>query len=443
MKIKRKFFEIALCVGVVFLIPPVAGFSVSGQRQHPNVTPTPTPQGVSSPTPDPKLQYEIDKLKEETKGLKISNDALGIRDKWLTAWLTALGGIVVTLLAAIVGYLLNRTQRAKLDQDVEFAAQTHALETQKMAQDLQLSKLTTELENLKLRQDKRLAREKQLLEVFHDLGGDKPTIRIGAVATLVQRLTTLRAKIERSEAHRQSADAVRGNIDGDGIIEWEERVELPMIVSVLISATKHEPNIDIQKYIADGVAKGLGAIKADGEALPDESPLRKYDFQGAQLQNAWWKQIDARGVDFYKANLSRAGMRGAFLSGAILKNTDLTSATLSGADLTKADLQGADLRGTKLKGTIFRETKIGKARIKRSEFDQAVKDETTDVKDVIWDETEPPLPESTAKPIIEGSPDSPHSSAQTLEFGEGKQLLRLVIESSGMRKDTDVSTRRD
>jgi Pentapeptide repeats (8 copies) len=88
--------------------------------------------------------------------------------------------------------------------------------------------------------------------------------------------------------------------------------------------------------------------------------------EGARLENAWWKRVDARGVDFYKASLVRAGLRQAFLSGAVLKKADLSNATLvdaqlDGADLTDADLRGANLRGANLAGAILKGAKLDRA----------------------------------------------------------------------------------
>jgi uncharacterized protein YjbI with pentapeptide repeats len=318
-----------------------------------------------------KLREETSKLREETTSLRITNESISAATKWWTTWLTAMGGIIIALLVPIVAAWLNRTQKTKLLQDKEHARESHNL------------------------------------ELFRDLGNDEPRIRIGAVAVLVQKLDKM---IE---------DEKNGDYE-DGDIR-----DLPMIVSVLISATKHEDKEEIQKYIADGLATALGAIVEAGKKPEGESPLKPYDFQGARLQNAWWKRIDARGVDFYKANLSRAGLREAFLSKAVLKHStlteavlikahldeaslqraqlqkakfndailngadlseaDLREANLDGADLSGANLEEADLRGATLTGSIFnKKTKLARAKINKAE--EAYLKGKTDISEVIWDD---------------------------------------------------------
>ncbi|HET6893184.1 MAG TPA: pentapeptide repeat-containing protein [Pyrinomonadaceae bacterium] len=260
-----------------------------------------------------KLQVEIDKLKEEAAGLRTTNETLGWWTKILTAWLAAVGSIIAAGIIAYVGRSLNRTQRGKLEQD------------------------------------KALEKEKHILEVFQNLGDEKDRVRIGAVAILVQRLLKIQ------EAENAST---------------EDKHELPTIVSVLISASKHEEKVEIQKYIADGLAKSLGAFVPDGQSTPQngESPLKQYDFQGAKLENAWWRRIDAREVDFYGAHLARAGLREAFLSGTILKNANLSSTTLIQADLTNANLQGADLTGARLNKAKLKGADLRKANLQHADL---------------------------------------------------------------------------
>src|SRR5207253_1683619 len=95
--------------------------------------------------------------------------------------------------------------------------------------------------------------------------------------------------------------------------------ERPTIVNVLIAMTKFESEVAIQKYVADSLARALGAIvPPDAEGPSGASPLKAFDFQGAKLQGAWWKRIDARDIDFYAAHLRHAGLRGAFLADSVL-----------------------------------------------------------------------------------------------------------------------------
>lgn len=285
-----------------------------------------------------KVNEEILKLKQETKGLQSANDSIDSRFKWLTGWLTAAGSIIVALFLYLAGRSLNITQKDKLIQDKEQGRETH------------------------------------LLEVFNDLGDKEPRIRIGAAAILIQRLKRLREKENRQREQHDDIDSA-------------EMHELDMIVGVLISVTKHEEKDQIQKYIADGLADSLDAIFGDAEfkngkpvkAPSDdgESPLKKYDFQGAKLENAWWKHIDARGVDFYGAHLERIGLRESFLSGAKLRKTNLKGATLEFAQLDKheklgeADLQDAQLQRAKLRGANLKGANLKKANLAEADLTEA------------------------------------------------------------------------
>jgi pentapeptide repeat protein len=253
-----------------------------------------------------KLRAEVDKITEESRGLRETNEALGASTRRMTAWAGALGGATVTLLVALAGFVLNRTQREKLVQDAE------------------------------------QAREKHLLDIFRGLGDDKPRIRTGAIAVLVQRIRQIRSSESRPEDTR----------------------ELPTIIGALAVATWHEDNVQIQKYLADGLAESLGALVPPGsEPQTAESPLRVASFQRAKLTNAMWQRIDARGVDFYGATLTRVSLRAAFLSGAVLKKADLGDSTLEDArldganleeaNLSRARLARADLRNAKLRGAVL------------------------------------------------------------------------------------------
>jgi hypothetical protein len=274
-----------------------------------------------------KLKAELDKLKAEADGLRISNEALGAWTKFLTAWLAAIGSIIAGLLIWLLGRSLNKTQKEKLEQEMEIEAGRF-----------------------------KQGHEKHNLEVFQALGNEEPRVRVGAVAVLVQRIAALQAKQTSTPAEKEERD---------------------MLVSVLVSGTKYEDEVEVQKYIADGLADSLQAIVPSGQKPTSAvSPLKSYDFQGAKLGNAWWKRIDARGVDFYKAHLARAGLREAFLSDAVLKDADLTDATLVKAQLDGANLQGAQLtearlKGANLKGANLKEANLDRADLSDAELDAA------------------------------------------------------------------------
>jgi len=305
-----------------------------------------------------KLKAEMLKLNEETKKLKSFNQ--NIRE-----WATAIGSIIGGIIILFVGFLLKRTfyrtQKDKMEQDKRLAQEKHVLEQSKM------------------RQDREFAREQHLLDVFRELGSTEPRIRIGAASVLIQRLKKLHDE----------------NNPTDHDITYEH--ERHTIASVLLAETKQEEEKEIQKYIADGLVKSLGAIVPDEKKGPDtmESPLKMYDldFQNAKLCNAWWKRIDAREVDFFGAGLVEASLREGFLQKAVFYNADLSKAILvkanlesanlqkatlkktnfSGANLKKADLRNVDLSNSIIDGADFREAKFNnRTKLKKEQLNQAI-----------------------------------------------------------------------
>jgi hypothetical protein len=268
-----------------------------------------------------KIKVEVIKLIEETK--KLTSSSKNLRD-----WLTAIGGIITiigSIIVVLLGFFFNRTLQSTQEKK-------------------------RKLEESKMKQDKEFGREKHMLEVFKEFGAADPKVRIGAAAILIQRLKKIKE------------EGVTKNI--------ENRNEFPMIVSVLISASKHEEDEKIQKYIADGIAEVLNATVPDEINEPDEeteSPLKGYDFQGARLTNAWWKRIDARKVDFFEAHLKKAGLREAFLQKAVFMRADLTEAVLVGANLNKTNLQEA-----MLKNAILKDVDLSNSLVRGADFTGAV-----------------------------------------------------------------------
>jgi len=248
-----------------------------------------------------KLKAEVSKLREETDIIKSTNNAPDKSFRWLTVWLTALGGIFLGMIGIFLNRTINRTQKGKMEQE------------------------------------KKLKKEKHMLEVFCQLGSDKLQIRIGAAAILIQRLKKMNENYKPKDEERN--------------------YDLPMIAGVLLSVTKREDDKIIQKYIADGLVKVLGAIvdgeKVDGKKIEcpskKESILKMYglDFQKTKLYDVWWKRIDARGVDFFGAYLVKASLRESFLQEAIFYEADLTEAILIDANLESANLQKAILKSAK------------------------------------------------------------------------------------------------
>jgi uncharacterized protein YjbI with pentapeptide repeats len=263
----------------------------------------------NSPKPDlnqDKLHEEIRKLKAEVTTLEAAHSA-----RWAhtgSAILGALGGFAT----AVVAFLVYRFGNA---------VQTKYTETQ----------------DNKLKQDVRLQREAHNLDLFRNLASDNSRMQLAAAAVLLQRL----------EAYNSPAS--------EGWTDTEvEKLERSAIVQVLLSVLKEKPsdeNGNLRKLIADNLVRALGAIVPDVQHPSRSQSILKapgWDFQKVHLVECWWKRVDARGVDFFGAEIRDAGLAEAFLAGATLYDVGLQNTVLR-----DADLQDADLRRARLSGTVF------------------------------------------------------------------------------------------
>jgi len=265
-----------------------------------------------------KIESEIKKLQAEIENLNISNRALGPTTRWISTILGTIGGLAGALIGLFI-WLLGRS----------------------------LSNKITKTQDAKLLQDKELNREQHYLELFKSLGDENPRTQLAAASVLVQRLMYFR-KQKRSN-----------------LLSETEQLELPTIIHVLIAVTKEKisdrtKELTLNKYIADNLVIALDAIVPINQE-PDKnkpSPLHNIDFQKSRLVNVWWKRIDARYVDFFEADLCKAGLAEAFLMNAVffqssLEECVLRKANLEGANLRNSNLKGADLSGANLSGTML------------------------------------------------------------------------------------------
>lgn len=260
---------------------------------------------------------DLEKQKLRVEIAKLQGDYSGTGQ--LLAWLQGLGigSVIGGVLVWLAGRSLGAVQQEKLLQEMEISSSQH---------------------NLKL---------------FEALGSADPRIRLGAASELGQRYRHLTDRLVAPNL----TDAARG------VIERERQA----IVRVLIAVTKHEGLEDLQKHIADLIVDLLDARKSGHT----QSPLCTFDFQGAKFGNAWWKGIDARGVDFYKAQLPRAGLAESKLSKAIFKGANLADATLRGAIADEANFEGATLTGLKAKNAKFVRANLKNSVVDRADFSNA------------------------------------------------------------------------
>ena len=157
--------------------------------------------------------------------------------------------------------------------------------------------------------------------------------------------------------------------------------ERTMILQALLAATIHngrDGNADgeLGKYIADQVIDVLKAKLDPTQTPPLKSPLTKLNWQRVRLSNAYWADVDARGLDLFGANLDSASLRRANLKDAVLYQASLRRTVLCGADLTNADLRGADLRGANLgddtKGAgAIRATRLVNTKLANATYDSS------------------------------------------------------------------------
>jgi hypothetical protein len=280
-----------------------------------------------------KLEQEVAKLRAEV--IALSNTAVGYGR--MLPWLqgASIGSLIGGVLVFFAGRSLSSVQRAKLQQEIEFAGEDHRIQRRKLEQEVNI------------------ARSQHSLKLFEALGSAEARIRIGAASELGQRVRELNdqpASVELSAAEKVAGERERQTI-----------------IRVLIAVSKHEEREELQKHMADLIVNLLGACDS---TLP-KSPLEDYDFQGARLANAWWKGVDARKADFYGASLARAGLGESRLSQAIFKNADLRGATLRRAMADEANFEKADLSNIKAAGANFTKANLAYANLSGAHLEKA------------------------------------------------------------------------
>ncbi|SPE33390.1 exported hypothetical protein [Candidatus Sulfopaludibacter sp. SbA6] len=247
-----------------------------------------------------KTRQEIEKLREEVASLRDSNARAS---QWIRTGSTvvgAFGGLLTALAGVVFAYFVqNRytlTQNRKLEQDSQFQRESHNL------------------------------------DLFKGLADPNPRLQFAAASVSLQRLQTY--GLDQVGLARNAA------------LRFERAAIVQVLISVLKEKRKRTVPDPLNKFIADNLVRALGAIVPDGEEPPNRtSELSNWDFQNTHLVNCYWRRVDARGTDFFRADISNAGLRGAFFTGAVLREASLANSILRGADLTGADLTGANVQG--------------------------------------------------------------------------------------------------
>jgi uncharacterized protein YjbI with pentapeptide repeats len=231
----------------------------------------------------------------------------GFRDK--TLW-DILELIIVPLVLAVGGYLLNRAQRTSENR----IAMNRLVSERAIANDrLQESALQFYLDRMT-----ELLLEKELLESN----------------------STGRSDV-RSVARTRTLSVLRG-LDG-------RRKGIALLFL-------HE---------SDLVNKDNLIISLEG------ADLKEVKLRNANLENVNLSKADLRGADLQLANLTNANLEEADFYDADMSYTIQINANLKGACLIKTDMTGADLTGAILEETNMHDTELRLATIDNAEFSRA------------------------------------------------------------------------
>lgn len=200
--------------------------------------------------------------------------------------------------------------------------------------------------------DKRASDRQQhnakLVETLHQ---ENAPLRLTSAATMIARLATLRTSRGRSAAGKVAAE------------------EFSYLSTIAFAALRDEKLPQpIAKYLADNL---VGALRLKRRSLfaPARSRMSAYDVQHAHIHDAYWSDLDARGVDFFGAKLHKTSFRGADLRKAVFYDADLTKAVLIDADLRGANFQNTILHGANLSGANL----TGALHLATAKFDAATK----------------------------------------------------------------------
>lgn len=186
------------------------------------------------------------------------------------------------------------------------------------------------LQLLSWHQSEKFQSDSHVLKLCQALSSDRQQLQLAAAALLLERL-------EKGGRPQR-------------VMEQERSA----IIQALLAATINDRETDnvgnaapeLCKYVADSV---VDALDARNTRPRPSSPLRPYYWQRTRLEGAYWADVDARGIDLFGVDLSKASLRRANLEGTILYEANLRGAKLCGANLKKSNLYGADLCGADLR----------------------------------------------------------------------------------------------
>ena len=309
-----------------------------------------TPVAQLSNLETQKLSAEVKKLEAEIASIQ----AIGKEAKWWTTVLASIGTIVGAVVGGIFTFVITRTAQ-------RYDRLQKELEQKRSERERDLRDQEDRLNRLKLRQEREHARDMHNLRLFQDLGHESHRARLAAASVLLDRLHRLENPSESEEQlPHDIADAPLIKKVLVAVLKRQDQLSLES-TSVVEQDTTSEATL--RKYIADELVETL-QVRFAPDKRPDNFGRSRLgegrEFQECDLANIYWAFVDARHLDFFGSDLTKASLRGAALQQAvfyeatlvstILRDADLRKANFMGADLRYADLRKADLRGANLQG---------------------------------------------------------------------------------------------
>jgi hypothetical protein len=204
-------------------------------------------------------------------------------------------------------------------------------------------------------------REKHAFHLLENLISPISTQRNYAAAGLI---TMIKEDLQpRVEVSPKDSRDVRKEREEEAADQSERRDAIAMIGTLFGQLRGDEPDqAKLRKFIADELCK----IVVDQKKLGTPITLKTFYLQQINAENAFLKEIDGSGVDFFDSRLDRASFRDAVLretvffeaklSRSVFANADLNGANFTGADVSGADFRGAHLENAMMAGALNLET---------------------------------------------------------------------------------------
>lgn len=206
-----------------------------------------------------------------------------------------------------------------------------------------------------------------LIKAGVDLGSEYVRIRVERRNMVESRIQDWQNDLAGSE-HMAQRLAVVGLVRMAKAMGGTKRLlhngstDASLIVALLLAwLIEHTDEKAPTKYAADEMRKLFKAARRIPKDVRDigSGPLRlkDYNVQNTRIYDAFWAGIDARGVDFFNATLSKTSFRSARLDRAVfykatLEETVFKNASLVGANFQEANISDANFIGADLTGVI-------------------------------------------------------------------------------------------